>query len=353
MSLTLEYLVGRVRLELGDQAVPFETQFIADGTEVQYQIDHFPLKRESVVMTVNGVPYTDWQIDSRHGVFLFDSPPHEGAVIGVAGVQFKLFNDDDISVFCDEALREHSMGRLDQYGVQMTLDRVPPAEHHLIAVRAVILALWALITDSSFDIDIQAPDGVSIPRSERYRQLMEVLNARQMEYDSLAKALNVGLFRIEVYTLRRVAQRTNRLVPLYMTQEYDDPRPPTRLFTEISTQGTQFPVEEVPTIDLVLRKDTAFSQQITLNSNLTGKTANLKAVVMNFPGRTVPRAEFDVVVNNATTGQVTISMDPDMSKWVPTTAYWQLTTSTESLGGILLAQGKIQAERAISTVIPL
>ena len=353
MSLTLEYLVGRVRLELGDQAIPFETAFIADGVEVQYSIDHFPLKRESIVLTVNGVPFTDWQVDSRHGVFLFDSPPNEGAVINVAGVQFKYFNDEDISVFCDEALREHSMGRLDQYGVQMTLDRVPPSEHHLIAIRAVILSLWALITDASFDIDIQAPDGVSIPRSERYRQLMEVLNARQAEYDALAKALNVGVFRIEVYTLRRVAQRTNRLVPLYMTQEYDDPRPPTRLYPEVSTQGTQFPIEDVPTIDLVMRRDAAFSQTITLNTDLAGLTDHLTAVVMNFPGRTVPRAEFTVTVVTPATGEVRIEMEPDMSKWVPTTAYWQLTTSTDALGGILLAQGKVQAERAISSVSPL
>lgn len=353
MSLTLEYLVGRVRLELRDEATPFDEQFIADGASVQYSIDYYPLKRESLVLTVNGVPFTDWTVDSRHGVFLFDSPPNEGAVISIAGVQFRYFNDDDISVFCTEALREHSQGRLDQYGVQMTLDRIPAVEHHLVAIRAVILALWALVTDASFDIDIHAPDGVSIPRSERYRQLMNTLDARQAEYDSLAKALNVGLFRVEVYTLRRIAKQTNRLVPLYMTQEYDDARPPTRLYTEVSTQGTQFPVEDLPTIDLVMRRDAFFTYTITLNVDLTGKTDNLKAVVMNYPGRVVPRAEFDIEIEDEDTGEITISMEPDMSKWVPTTAYWQLTTSTDELGGILLAQGKVQAERAISSVIPL
>ena len=157
----------------------------------------------------------------------------------------------------------------------------------------------------------------------------------------------------QVAALRRVAQRTNRLVPLYMTQEYDDPRPPTRLFTEVSTQGTQFPIEDVPTIDLVMRRDAAFSQTITLGKDLTGLTDNIQAVVMSFPGRTVPRAEFEVTVVTAATGEVRIEMAPDMSKWVPITAYWQLTTGTDALGGILLAQGKVQAERAISSVSPL
>jgi hypothetical protein len=138
-----------------------------------------------------------------------------------------------------------------------------------------------------------------------------------------------------------------------MTQEYDDARPPTRLYTEVSTQGTQFPVEDLPTIDLVMRRDAFFTYTITLNVDLTGKTDNLKAVVMNYPGRVVPRAEFDIEVEDEDTGEITISMEPDMSKWVPTTAYWQLTTSTDELGGILLAQGKVQAERAISSVIPL
>ena len=138
-----------------------------------------------------------------------------------------------------------------------------------------------------------------------------------------------------------------------MTQEYDDPRPPTRLWTEVTTQGTQFPVEDLPTIDLVLRRDALFEQTITLNVDITGKTEELRAVVMNYPGRLVPRAEFTVVVEDEETGEITISMEPEMSKWVPTTAYWQLTTSTDELGGILLAQGKIQAERAISSVIPL
>ena len=348
---SVTHLRERVRLELGDQPKPFDAAFFTDGIELQYRIDFHPLDPESVVLTVNGVPNTEWELDSRHGVVMFRELHPAGTVINLAGITFRYFNDNDIDVFCKEAIAEHSSGSLDLYGVQMTLDRMPTVQHHVVALRATVLALWALVSDAAFDIDIYAPDGVNIPRSERFRQLMELIGAKQGEYDSLSKALNIGLFRIEVFTFRRVAKLTNRLVPLYMTQEYDDPRPPTRLYTEISTQQWQFHAEDVHTMDLVLRKGASYSKVVQIDKDLTDCLSDpdnkVVAEILLFPGQSVPRATFKVEVLDASIGRFKLTLEPDDSKNVPTTAYWHMTVHTESGGGVLLAQGKVQAERPV------
>lgn len=348
---TIEHLRERVRLELGDQASPFEAEFFTDGIEVQYRIEYRPLNKASIVMTLDGVPYTDFKIDARHGVIIFPDVIKEGVVVNVAGVKYRYFNNEDLNIFCEEALAEHTDGQLDMYGVALTLQRMPMVYHHPIAMRATILALWALVSDAAFDIDIYAPDGVNIPRSERFRQLMELIGAKQGEYDAFAKALNIGLFRIEVFTFRRIARRTNRLVPLYMEQEYDDPRPPTRLYTEISTQHWQFSTEDVLTVDFVMRKDAFFQTDITLNKDLATCLADsnnkLRAEVLLFPGQSVPRATFDVQILDASIGKFRLTMKPEDTRFVPTNAYWQMLIRNDVDGGLLLAQGKVQAERSV------
>jgi hypothetical protein len=53
------------------------------------------------------------------------------------------------------------------------------------------------------------------------------------EYKRLAQALNIGLDRIEVLTLRRRSKLTNRLVPIYKEREIGDYGPFERLWPEI------------------------------------------------------------------------------------------------------------------------
>ncbi len=351
--MSQEYLVNRVRLELGDEPSPFDASFFADGISTQYQLDHFPIKEDSLAVTCEGQPFTDFEVDYRHGVMIFRIPPDAGKTFFVAGVRYKFFNDEDLGIFVQEAVNEHSLNTVDIYGINKTLDDLPKVQWHVIAIRATILALWALVTDASFDITISAPDGVNIPRGERFSQLMELLAAKQTEHDALAKALNVGVFRIEVYTLRRLARRTNRLVPLYMTQEYDDKRPPTRLFTEVSTQGNELPIEKVPTIDLTLRRGEMFVHDICINRNITLLMENgtLSAEVLRFPGQTVPRAKFALEVKDAATGSFRLSMSARISRAVPNNqSYWQLVVrgDRDTVGSSLLAQGKVMAERPVS-----
>jgi hypothetical protein len=350
---TMEYLVKRVRLELSDDPYPFEASFFPDGIEFQFPLDQAPIKEGSVLVTCDGRPFTDFDMDYRHGVMLFSVPPPAGSTFYVAGIRYKYFNDEDLRVFCQDSINEHQTGSVDIFGINTSIERMPSPHVHAVAIRACILALWALVTDAAFDIDISAPDGVHIPRSQRFGQLMGLINLRQAEYDGLAKALNIGIFRVEVYTLRRIAYRTNRLVPIYMTQEYDDARPPTRLFTDVSTQGNAMPVEGVPTIDLVLRRGSYFVHDLVLGTDLTTQVehGNLSAEVLRYPGQAVPRAKFGVTVLDKSTGSVRLEMDARTTRSVPNDrSYWQLVIrgDKESFGSALVAQGSVRTERPVS-----
>jgi hypothetical protein len=52
-------------------------------------------------------------------------------------------------------------------------------------------------------------------------------------YEKQAKALNIGLERIEIMNLRRVSRNTNRYVPIYKSKELGEYGPIERLFPEI------------------------------------------------------------------------------------------------------------------------
>ena len=57
--------------------------------------------------------------------------------------------------------------------------------------------------------------------------------------------LNMGLGSLDQYRLRRVAYTTGRYVPVYRDREFDDPRPPERLYPAIP-EGRMFaPADEV------------------------------------------------------------------------------------------------------------
>ena len=99
------------------------------------------------------------------------------------------------------------------------------------------MALYTLATDASFDIDITAPDGVMIPRSERYRQLMQMIDVRKNQYKELCSQLGIGLFKIDVFSLRRISKTTNRYIPIYMPQEVDDISMPVRVYLPLPTYG--------------------------------------------------------------------------------------------------------------------
>lgn len=333
-------LLDRVRMDLGDLPQPFDFQFVGDGIRDHFNVEHRPFDPLSLVLIKDGaVADPDLEgvtFDGLTGTVVFDTPPAPSVVWEIQGTKWRYFSDADLQTFIDTAVAQHSHNRGDAGGSIFDLNDIQPVEEYPVALYAVIQALWALATDAAFDIDILAPDGVNIPRSERYRQLMEMIGARQTQYDELAAALNIGVRRLEVLTVRRTAKLTNRLVPVFLPQEYDDRTPPRRLYPPISLQGTAPVPITKGRYDIYLFSDEPFGVTMNFQSGPTTSPEDeaydmtdweFYAPIVRVKGSAGPPiTTLDVSVLDTATGLIRLSLTSEQVRRVPNWCFWELRT---------------------------
>ena len=235
---TITSLSDKLRSEIGDIGKSFVDQFTADGTTNRFLVPYSPLDGVNLIVTKNGVDVsTSVEVEEQTGYIVFDTTPNSGDTIVVAGNYFRYFTTAEINDFVSIAFQQHTVNHTDAYGRSVTLQNLPTLEEYPVTVYASTLALYTLATDASFDIDITAPDGVTIPRSERYRQLMQMIDVRKQQYRELCSQLGIGLYKIDVFSLRRISKTTNRYVPIYQPQEVDDISMPVRVYLPLPTYG--------------------------------------------------------------------------------------------------------------------
>jgi hypothetical protein len=257
---TVDALIRRIRSEVGDYGAPFLDTFLGGDELSSYDLSETNVGNATVTVTSGTppigallVPGTDYVLDQEEGRIIlvnpFYSPLHHGQNLRVEGKTQGMFTDSDLSVYISDALNQHTYGRTirrryrDQHGFilydeqPITLDTLPAVEEPLVAYLASINVLWSLATDAATDIDIVTSEGTVVRRSERYQQLMEHIGTATSgltgRYNQLCEQLNVGLSRIEMFTLRRVSRTTNRLVPVFRDREYDDTALPQRLLPPV------------------------------------------------------------------------------------------------------------------------
>lgn len=238
-------VLSQMRLILGDQGESFIDSLTGDGTTREFDLPVLFVDDTTFQAILTGTtptiltPNVDYVLDARAGQITFTTAPVAGAQIIVSGSFFQEFTNEDLSVYLQNGYAKHIVDR----NPVPLLDPTPPqigfspVEENLVAIRGVIEALWGLATDASMDVDIVTPDGVHIPRSQRFAQIMQMIQAWEAEYQKIAEALNVGLFRVEMFDLRRVSRTTNRYVPIYKPREYDDRLPPQRILLPIDNMG--------------------------------------------------------------------------------------------------------------------
>ena len=73
-------------------------------------------------------------------------------------------------------------------------------------------------------------ESIHIPASQRFRMVQSLLGYWSEQYNKQARALNVGIDRIEIFNLRRVSRTTNRYVPIFKSRELGDYGPTERIF---------------------------------------------------------------------------------------------------------------------------
>ena len=326
---TLTTLADRLRSELGDIAKSFVWQTTADGTTNRYLVPYSPIDGATLLVTVDGEDVsTSVDVEETTGYITFDVTPEADSSIIVVGKYFRYFTDAEICQFISDAFAQHTANHADAYGRGITLLNLPGLEEYPVVIYASTLALYTLATDAAFDIDITAPDGVTIPRSERYRQLMQMIETRKQQYRELCSQLGIGLYKIDVFTLRRTSKTTNRYVPVYLPQEVDDRSMPQRALLPMPSYGSAISPSDVPTFDLTAYQGDSFEVYLNFAFDVTGYTFS-SDIVQTF-GSPVPICSFTVDFVDGEPTKLKLSLTSTQSNELPERCFWDIQAKSDS-----------------------
>jgi hypothetical protein len=353
-------LVDRVRLELGDQGKSFVEQFIADGSTNRFRIHYAPIDETSLIVYQNGVDISSsCTVEAASGVLITNDVPADGAEMLVSGNYFRYFTNAELGQLVTDAVSQHSSGHLDSLGRKVTVENLPYVEEYPVAIYAVTLALYTLATDASFDIDIAAPDGVSIPRSERYRQLMDMVSARQAQYRDLCVQLGLGMYKIDVFTLRRISKMTGRYVPVYKPQEVDDRSYPQRVQDQLPSYGDKPLPWPTDGGELTAYQGRAFITTETFTGTYDS-SVSFVAKLLSQRGSVLVVQNFTLSVDQVDTNYTaTLSLTADQTLRLAERTYWSIqlvdpNNTDPNSGSILPVEikgGNFFTERVSSVVL--
>jgi len=316
-------MASRLRTELGDLGKSFVYSAVADGVTNRFLVPYSPLDGAGLIVTLDGVDVsTTVEVEETTGYITFDTVPEAAAQILVAGQYFKYFTNAEINQFVSDAFTQHSTGHADSMGRRVTMDRLPANEEYPVVVYASTLALYVLATDAAFDIDITAPDGVMIPRSERYRQLMEMVQARKDQYRELCSLLGIGMYKVDVFTFRRISKTTNRYVPVYLPMEVDDRSMPRRASIPIPTYGSEPMPDAVPEYDHILYQGD--SCEVTLDFPFDVSGYEWRSHIAQQKGSPVVLASFDIQVDPLDSTKLVLSLTSQQTALLPERCFWDI-----------------------------
>lgn len=346
---TLTTLADRLRTELGDLGKSFVWQTTADGVTNRYLIPYSPIDGSTLIVHVDGTDVsTHVEVEEETGYLTFDTTPDTSATIIVAGTYYRYFTNTEICQFVSDAFSQHAQYHADQFGRPITLATLPGIEEYPVVIYASTLALYTLATDSAFDIDITAPDGVMIPRSERFRQLMEMIQVRKEQYRELCLQLGIGLFKIDVFSLRRISTNTNRYVPIYLPQEVDDRSMPNRAELPMPTYGSAISPSDIPTFDITMYQGDSFEVYLTFQFDVSGYSWT--SAMSMIPGDGVPIAFFTVDFVTGNNNQLKLSLTSGQTTELPERCYWdiQAKSSTDSTYEKTYMRGAVYVTRQVT-----
>jgi hypothetical protein len=325
---TVTSMADRLRYELGDIGRSFVHSFVADGTTNRFLIPYSPLDGANLAINQDGDDVsTTVEVEESTGYIVFDTTPNAGDPIIVAGNYFKYFTTDEVCRYISDAFEQHSAFHTDAYGRTVSIANLATLEEYPVIVYASTLAMYTLATDASFDIDITAPDGVMIPRSERYRQLMQMIEVRKNQYKELCSQLGIGLYKIDVFSLRRISKTTNHYVPIFQPQEIDDASTATRVHLPMPTYGNVIKPPVLVTQDLNIYEGDAYEFSIRLDFEVDNLTP--LAQIRISPGAAYVLTEFtvtkpDITEDGDNQRTLVLSLTGDQTLILPGTSYYDV-----------------------------
>ena len=210
-----------------------------------YELGHTNIDADSMwiaTYTSNGttteLSSSSYSLDERNGILRLASLPAAGSKIMIEGYYYEWVTPTDLSFYTQRAIEKHIRG------LGIGIEQMSDVLINAIGIAAITECLWALMTEFSRDIDVITSESVHIPASQRFRMVQGLLAQWEAEYKRHATALNIGIDRIEIFSLRRVSRTTNRLVPLYKPKEFGDYSPMERLWPDIDSGVIDREVQE-------------------------------------------------------------------------------------------------------------
>lgn len=361
MGTTLQDLMARTRLELSDVKVPFYERIVGSGESVRFDLkgisnisgDFFlyPVDNPSAPLEEN----TDFTLHRDTGLVIFSSPPTAGTAYIAEGEYGEYFSDAEIETFVRTAFDMHTRNR----NPRVTYASLPSHEVLLVAILAQIEALWVLKAASAYEINVHAPEGMYIPRGQRFEQLNLFLQEVEARYKELSNALGVGLYAVEMFTLRRVSRGTGRYVPIYLDREYDDTRPPQRVFPNISTQGIELPESTIAKENIQVTQNRPFEKIFAITEDDVPLVLDTARDVFDVQLLRTPYTahlyrdylpQFNVVVGVPFGNEVTISLTAEETSKLESTGSYQWSFAWSRDGEELY---RVEGELLVEAALPL
>lgn len=224
----------------------FQTSFTPLGLTYELEKPNIDSKSLWVAFVPTGAasvsvlnPATAYSVDERNGLLRLATPLVADTLM-VEGYYYEWLTNEDLSFYADMAIH------LNTHNLHTSLDNMADAVVDVVGIHTLVQALWGLLSEYSRDIDVITSESVHIIASQRYRMVSSLLDYWMKEYNGRAAALNIGLERLEMVTLRRVSLTTGRLVPVYREREIEDIGPIERLWPLIDNGVIEIEQPEDP-----------------------------------------------------------------------------------------------------------
>jgi len=237
----VERVAEIARTYLRDFPKFFQVSFDAVGRTYELGVTNLDTTTLWIASTsgasVSTLSAANYSLDVRNGILRLATTPAANTKILVEGYYYEWILPEDLTFYSQRSINYH------EHTVKVPLSGVMPAVFDVVGLGALVEALQALVTEYARDIDVSTSESIHIPGSQRFRMLQSLIAMWEAEYRKHANNLNIGPERIDIMNLRRVSRATNRLVPLYVSQEIGDYAPIERLFAEENTGHIQIESE--------------------------------------------------------------------------------------------------------------
>ena len=206
----------------------FQVSFDAVGRT--YELGHPNIDQDTmwiasnVGASVNTLSTSQYSLDNRNGILRLAATPAANSKIMVEGYHYEWVSPNDLEFYSKQAISQHL------FSLDIPLENMSALIIETIGIGAIVESLGALMSEFSRDIDVMTSESIHIPASQRFRMVQSLLGYWSEQYNKQARALNIGIDRIEIFNLRRVSRTTNRYVPIFKSRELGDYGPTERIF---------------------------------------------------------------------------------------------------------------------------